>query len=215
MKGGEVDEYKAENPSAIKEWLIPLELVNKKACYVNKRNNLADRLSKKFVHHNKERTVLVRYFMLIDSVRKWAMDLKDRQYRFENHLDGHGVKSLWRREDRRPEEILWLHLKYMYHFVERMTNFESTRMYMSFAGTSKILILQPCHDDVILNHANTFAIEPEYKGPRHEQKGAGAYEYYSGSNCSNSAASSGDEPRKAKGRREQASPPVHAESENN
>ncbi len=49
MKGGETDEYKAENPSEIKEWLIPLELVNKKACYVNKRNNLADRLSKKFV----------------------------------------------------------------------------------------------------------------------------------------------------------------------
>ena len=101
------------------------------------------------------------------------MDLKDRQYRFENHLDGHGVKSLWRREDRRPEEILWLHLKYMRHFVERMTNLESTRMYMSFAGTSKILILQPCHDDVIPNHANTFAIEPAYLGPDMSRKELG------------------------------------------
>ena len=116
----------------------------------------------------------------------------------------------------RPEEVLWLHLKYMRHFVERMTNLETTRKYMSFAGTSKILILHPCHDDVILNHASTFAIEPEYVGPRHEQKGAGAYEYYSGSNCSNSAASSGDEPRqsrRSRGGREQASQPAHADPE--
>jgi hypothetical protein len=83
----------------------------------------------------------------------------------------------------------------MRHFVEKMTNLESTRKYMSFAGTSKILILHPCHDDVILNHASSFAIEPEYTGPRHEQKGAGACEYYSGSNASNSAASSGEEDR--------------------
>ena len=81
VKGGEVDEYEAENPSAIKEWLIPLELVNKKACYVNKRNNLADRLSKKFVSHNTDQTVLVRYFMLIDSAREWAEKLGERQYR--------------------------------------------------------------------------------------------------------------------------------------
>jgi hypothetical protein len=83
----------------------------------------------------------------------------------------------------------------MYHFVERITDLESTRNYMSFAGTSRILNLHPCHDSVILNHANTFAIEPEYMGPRHEQKGAGACEYYSGSNASNSAASSGEEDR--------------------
>ena len=106
--------------------------------------------------------------MLIDSIREWAEKLGERQYRFENHLDGKGVKSLWKRADRRPEEILWLHLKYMYHFVGRMTDLESTRNYMSFAGTSKILNLDPCHDSVILNHANNFAIEPEYVGPRHE-----------------------------------------------
>ncbi len=88
VMGGEIDEYKAENPSEIKWWLYPLELVNKKACYVNKRNNLADRLSKKFVSHNTDQTVLVRYFMLIDSVREWAEKLGERQYRFENHLDG-------------------------------------------------------------------------------------------------------------------------------
>ena len=103
----------------------------------------------------------------------------------------------------------------MRHFVEKMTDIESTRKYMSFAGTSKILILHPCHDDVILNHASTFAIEPAYLGPRHEQKGAGAYEYYSGSNCSNSSASSGDEYRRSRRNVAQASQPAQVVHEDN
>ena len=168
MEGGLIDEYKAEFPSEIKEMLLPLELVNKKACYVNKRTNLAWRLASKFVQNNLKETVLVRYILLINDQREWAEKLGERQYRFENHLDGKGVKSLWKREDRRPEEILWRHLKYMRHYIERMKDLESTRKYMTFAGASRILVLQPCHDSVITNHANNFAIEPAYVGPRHE-----------------------------------------------
>jgi hypothetical protein len=53
----------------------------------------------------------------------------------------------------------------MRHNMEKVKNLLSTRKYMSFAGASKILQLQPCHDDVINDHATKFAIELEYVGP--------------------------------------------------
>jgi hypothetical protein len=55
--------------------------------------------------------VQIEYLDRIYESRRWAYEIEDRQFRFENHLHGKGLDEIMATP--RPEILLWKHLEFM------------------------------------------------------------------------------------------------------
>ena len=142
--------------------LEPLEIAVKRSCYVRKNTRVPFLIARRFIAAN--RPVRARFIEKIAEQLSWAQKVENRQWRFESHLDGKGIKAIFRKKC--PEKILWYHLKWIQNHMDRMKDLPTTRKYMSFDSESKVRKVESVSDMVILNHAARHNLgEYDFVGP--------------------------------------------------
>ena len=97
---------------------------------------MAGLLAKYFV--DAKRPVRARYFEKFQKLQGYARTITDIPFKFENHLDGRGIKIMFSDEEICPEWKLWWHVKWILTNRPKMVSAEAALKWMRFDESTRI-----------------------------------------------------------------------------
>jgi hypothetical protein len=149
------DFYIPVKRDAIRMFLEPVSAIIKKNTYISNKASVAGLLAKYFV--DAERPVRARYFEKFQKLQGYARTIADIPFKFENHLDGKGIKIMFQDAEICPEQKIWWHIKYILTQRPKMVSAEAALKWMSFDKASRInLNLEPMTIEQIEERAQEF-----------------------------------------------------------